>query len=232
MAGHRRIKGHVQECLEKDDWKACLQAMAAEHGTGSLVGPLFGFILNRSSLVRWRAVSGFGVTMDMMFAADPEKTRNVMRRFLWHMNEESANVPWGIAEVMGEVMACVPTLADEYYKKLASYIQEEIPGHESNFLQYAGMREGVFWGLMRLAQARPELVEPYIPDLMKAFEREESCATVAYVALTMADLQHGEAKEALQSNAEEPDEFELYRDEKLETAVLGDVVKSALAKLG
>lgn len=231
MAGQRRIKGHVQECLERDDWRVCLETLAAKHGPGGLIGPLFGFILNRSSLVRWRAVSGFGVAMSLLFEADPEKTRNVMRRFLWHMNEESANVPWGIAEVMGEVMACVPTLADEYYKKLASYIQEEVPGHESNFLQYAGMREGVFWGLMRLAQARPEYVQPYIPDLMKALGREESCATVGYVALTLADLGHAEAASVLQSFANEPDEFELYRDEKLELVVLGDVVTAVLGKL-
>jgi len=86
--------------------------------------------------------------------ADMEAARVVMRRMIWQLNEESGGIGWGMPEAMGETMARHEGLAQEYAHMLVSYIQED-----GNFLEHVPLQRGVLWGLGRLAQARPWLVE-------------------------------------------------------------------------
>lgn len=119
-----------------------------------LVNYLLSFLFHREAWVKWRAVTALGWVVSRMAEESLESARNFMRRLMWSLNDESGGIGWGSAETMGEVMAVNETLAREYHCILLSYVQES-----GNPLENPLLERGVLWGIGRLAEARPELVE-------------------------------------------------------------------------
>lgn len=164
MASFRRTKRIVENVLRADDWQERLAELET-YPPKKLVGALFSMLLNPDALVPWRAVVAFGKVVDRMAGRNMEDARIVMRQLIWRMNEESGNIGWGIGEIWGEIMARNERLADDYHTILLSYVQEYEGICHGNFLDHPPLRWGVLWGLGRLAQERPELLEKGLDDL-------------------------------------------------------------------
>jgi hypothetical protein len=118
-----------------------------------LINPLLSFLCSPDELTKHRAVALVGKVVAEMAAQDMEGGRNIMRRLMWSLNDESGAIGWGAAEAMGEIMARHEQLAEEYFRILVSYIREDGCRLEHDLLEC-----GVLWGLGRLAQARPHLL--------------------------------------------------------------------------
>lgn len=82
-----------------------------------------------------------------------EAGREIMRRLLWGLNEESGTMAWGAPEAMAEIMARHHGLAAEFARLLAAHVDPSL-----NPLDHPGLLGGAIWGLGRLATARPEAV--------------------------------------------------------------------------
>ena len=150
----RQLKAAIREALIKEDYETGLVFVSQFPGARS-VNPVISFFCSADKNLRWRSVSALGMIVnDMAETSGIEKARVVMRRLMWTLNEESGGVGWGAPEAMGEVMALNTRLADEYHRILCSYIDDN-----GNFLDYEPLRQGVLWGIYRLAQVRPELVK-------------------------------------------------------------------------
>ncbi len=119
-----------------------------------LVNYLLSFLFHPVPRVKWRTVTALGIVVDRMAHESMESARNIMRRLIWSLNDESGGIGWGSAETMGEIMAVNGPLAGEYHCILLSYVQKE-----GNPLENPLLERGVLWGIGRLAQERPELVE-------------------------------------------------------------------------
>ncbi len=78
----------------------------------------------------------------------------MMRRLMWQMNDECGGIGWGVPEVMGEAMAQSEELALEFAPILLSYITKD-----GNYLEYEPLQRGALWGLGRLGQAHPRLLQ-------------------------------------------------------------------------
>jgi hypothetical protein len=136
-----------------------LDAEAVPEGLGAIngmeaVGPLFSF-LSRGGLLMWRAVLVLGGTVASIAERDPETARTVMRRCMWHLNGDSGNLGWGIAEAMGEILAQSPRLAAEYGRIALSYANDT--GKADNHIDFAPLKKGVYWAIGRAAPACPAL---------------------------------------------------------------------------
>jgi len=69
-------------------------------------------------------------------------------------------IGWGAPEAMGEIMAVCGVIAREYYKILISYIMPE-----RNYLEHPELQKGVLWGIGRLSECQPELIQSVLPYL-------------------------------------------------------------------
>jgi hypothetical protein len=108
----------------------------------------------------------------------PEEARVIMRRFMWHMNEESGNLGWGVPESMAETLARSASLAKEFSRVLLSYIRDT--GREDNFVGHAPLRRSCYWAAGRLLQARPEFAPIALPPLRAGLRDEDiSCRGMA-----------------------------------------------------
>ncbi|WP_035251586.1 DVU0298 family protein [Desulfocurvus vexinensis] len=228
MARFRGMKAQLRSLLAGADQEEIL-ARLAQLPAPELVGPLFSLLLAPGELVRWRAATALGATVARMAEETPEAARVVMRRFLWHMNEESGNIGWGVAEAMGEAMARSALLAREYHKNLASYVQcPECAIGDDNFLEHPPLRLGVYWALGRLGEARPELLAHVAPDLLRALGQEQGAQARGLVARALGLGRVAGARAALEALARAGDPVDIYRGGTLERTTLGALAREAL----
>ncbi|MBU1003964.1 MAG: HEAT repeat domain-containing protein [Proteobacteria bacterium] len=231
MSRFRSLKLRVQAILGQEDWQDRLGSELAVMNAQELVGPLFSLLLHPHEEIRWHAVTALGATVARMADEEMERARVVMRRFLWHMNEESGNVGWGIPESMGEAMARHPRLAEEYYKKLASYVQCPDCLGDNNYVDHAPLRQATYWGLARLAQVRPGLAVFAAAELLGALTVEDSPVSQGLACWALGLMGSTAARPALLALAERDDPLELYRDGAVEHLTLGALAREALATL-
>ncbi len=102
-------------------------------------------LYDEDELVRWRAVEALGLVAAMRARRGLEPVRELLRRTLWLMNDESGGLLWHGPQVIGAVLANVPSLCSEFTPIVASFLEED------------PFRVGARWALWRLAEVRPDL---------------------------------------------------------------------------
>ncbi|WP_243358345.1 DVU0298 family protein [Fundidesulfovibrio terrae] len=234
MGKLRELRKNVLDALRKDPWPDGLASLE-EHAPKALLGPLFACLLEPAPLVRWRAASAFGAVVSRLFDTKPEDARQLMRQFMWRLNEESGNVAWGVPEAFGEILAAQPVLAREFHLVLASYIHERDCKTGDNYLELCPLRRGVYWGLGRLAEARPELALAALNDLVLALAGDdpESRGLAAWGVgglLPLAGDGRGAALAGLEALTGDESPLEFYSHGSLTRRSVADMAREALAK--
>jgi hypothetical protein len=149
----RDFKRKVIDLLKADDFAGVLETFRS-YTARRVINPLFSCLCSTEPQIKWRAITALGAVVANLAQDDMESARVVMRRMIWNLNDESGGIGWGMPETMGEVMARHEGLAREYVNILVSYIRED-----GNFLEHQPLQQGVLWGLGRLAQTSPELLQ-------------------------------------------------------------------------
>lgn len=220
----RRVKSRVLSLLAEADWRDKLQPML--DAPAKLVCPLFSSLLNPDPLVRWHGVSAFGVVVPSLAAAQMERARVVMRRLIWNLNEESGGIGWGCPEAMAEVLATHGRLGEEFHKVFLSYIHHsEGP---DNYIDHEPLRAGAFWGVARLAQARPDLAGAALPDLKRALQSESDPQILGFACLALGLVGARGVREAIERYRDLPDRLEIYWDGELRQTTLGAMARWSL----
>ncbi len=228
MPTFRQLKQEVRAVLAAPDWRERLPELAAWPAK-QVTGPLFSFLLDREEAVRWRAVEAFGLTAARLAEEGMEQARVLLRSCMWRLNEESGNLGWGIPESMAMSLVRHEGLAREYHRILCSYIFDD-PACDGNYLDHALLRRGVHWGLARLAQARPLLVEPARPFLLRALAEEDpGCRGLA--AWTLGLLGERAALPRLRELTDDAASFRLFRDGELSSVTVGELAAEAVEAL-
>jgi len=151
--GGRRLKYKIFELLSGNDFNKGLSEIGQFPGR-QVVNHLFSCLYNIDELIKWRAVTAMGETVSSIADADIESARVVMRRLMWNLNDESGGIGWGSPEAMGEIIARSIRLGGEYNRILISYINID-----GNYLENEVLRQGVIWGIGRIAGVKPLLVK-------------------------------------------------------------------------
>ena len=149
----RNLKREIRLALCSDDIITAMDFIT-KMPPKRAVNPLFSFLCSLDERLKWRAVTAMGQVVSNLAETDLESARVIMRRFMWHLNDESGGIGWGCPESMGEIMARCERLADEYGCLLISYIQPE-----GNYLEHEILQRGVLWGVGRLVHSRPQFLK-------------------------------------------------------------------------
>lgn len=220
----RALKKQVLELLESEPFDQALDKLRLLPGRQA-VNPLFSFLLHKDELIRWRAVTGMGVVAVQLAQDDMEGVRTVMRRLMWSLNEESGGIGWGAPESLAEIMACHEGLAREYGNVFVSYFDEH-----GNYLELEVLQRGLLWGLVRLAGARPDMVQPVVPHLPDYVRAQD--ATVRGLAAQAAGLLEARDTRAdLVSLLDDDREFTSYVDRQIVRVRVDELARSALARI-
>ncbi|MDR0466184.1 MAG: HEAT repeat domain-containing protein [Deltaproteobacteria bacterium] len=179
----RANKALLREALGAPDWQERLERLTADAPI-SFVGPLMSCLAQGDALAG-RAAAALGACVAVIAREAPEDARVIMRRFLWHMNEESGNLGWGVPQSMAEALARSALLAEEFSRVLLSYIRNT--GREDNFVDHALLRRSCYWAVGRLLQARPEIAASALP-LLRAGLRDEDVPCRGMAAWALAQV--------------------------------------------
>jgi hypothetical protein len=167
MSG-RQLRRHLKSLLMHSDMAVCREALV-QIPARRAINPLFAFLYDGVSRVRWRAVGMMGRVVANLAESDIESARVILRRLMWNLNDESGGIGWGSPEAMGEILACSEPLAEEFANILKSYIRED-----GNYLEHEGLQQGALWGVGRLAHVRPERTGDIAPALMPFLARNHT----------------------------------------------------------
>lgn len=215
--GNRELKTIVARCLDSGDFLAALDA-GAPYAERRLVNPLLSHLYHRQALVRWRAVSALGVVTARMADADPESARVIMRRLMWHLNDESGGIGWGVPETMGDIMARQGRLAQEFSNILLSYADPHM-----NYLEHEGLQPGLMWGIGRLARARPGMLEA-AADLLPPYLVSDKADIRGHAAWAAKALSSDILRPLLRGLSNDPAVISLYREYRLSQTAIKDIV--------
>jgi hypothetical protein len=125
---------------------------------------LVGRLCSADPTEKWRAVHALGDLARDPSLMPAEQLEDLLRRFLWALNDESGAVPFGIPEAMAEVLAARPDLHATYIPVLGSCLDSD------DLSQVGVIEQGVIWGLGRLGRATAQ----YAPDAIEVLRQVAS----------------------------------------------------------
>jgi hypothetical protein len=229
MARFKSMKRDFSTLLPRDDWRADLEPYL-ELPLRKVLGPVFSLLLAPEPILKWRAVSAFGVIVAKLAEQDLESARVVMRRLMWNLNEESGAIGWGAPESMGESLARCPRLAVEFNRILISYAQEPASG-DGNYLDHEPLRRGVYWGMARLAEKQPDLVQQGRSTFIELLQ-DEDAEKRALGLWGLCSVGAGqEVASTVRSFIDDKNVVVMYRDDQLREYLASDLAREVLAKI-
>jgi len=149
---HVQQKKVLRELLERHDREGLIEwADGRKKGITSLLALL---LYEADELIRWRCIEGLGLLAADLAPRGLEQIRDVIRRLLWTMNDESGNVGWFAPEAIGEILARVPRLGREFSGLLPGFLVEE------------PFERGAHWAMVRVAGTSGD--RPYGRKMLEA----------------------------------------------------------------
>lgn len=197
----------------------------ARHHEGRTTATLVGLLIDADERIKWRAVKAIGLIAQELFDRDPERVRILVRQLIWNLNEESGNIGWGMPEAIGEILARVPSLQEEYLRLLTAYLCEE-----KGRLDHPLLQRGVIWALGRVKGLEPTSRRKALP-LLSAALKEGHPSLKGIAAWTLGELGMEEARDELKSLQREEEMVTLFDGEIIKTMPLWKLAKEAVVKM-
>ena len=219
----RALKRRVWDLLRSSNLDKALDELS-QLPLRRVVNPLFSLLYSEDEEIKWRSVTAMGLIVSIIASNDMESARTVMRRLMWNLNDESGGIGWGSPEAMGEIMACQEELADEYAHILVSYIRED-----GNYLDQQLLQRGVIWGLGRLAQVRPHILQSRdATRFISPYLRSSDATIRALAAWTMGFLGAKISRSEIERLLTDDTEVRLYVYRRLAVCSLSEITREAL----
>ncbi len=216
MGLRRARKERLRELLARRDLPALAGWAESEANAFSA---LISLLLNPEALLRWRAIEALGELAAARAAAgELDAVRDLVRRQLWAMNDESGNQAWHAAEAVGEILHRVPALAPTFAPNLYAFVATY------------PFEAGVCFALGRIAAH----AGPDERSALRAALRHDEARVRAMAAWALGELRDPAAAPALEGLAADGAPVERYdfaRGE-LEATSVGELARRARAALG
>ena len=217
------LKQKIIDLLKSSDFEKDLESIAGIP-IQKVLRQLFAALCSEEEEIKWHAVSIIGVKVAGLAETDMEGARDILRRMIWLLNEESGGIGWGMPEAMGEVLARNENLAREFAPILISYIRPD-----GNFLEFELLQRGVLWGIGRLAEVQPQRIqclgaEGYLQPFLNS-----SNSSVRGLAAWVLGLIGGEESIAhLKNLLQDRAEIKFYKSHNFQIECVREVVGKAL----
>jgi len=174
MPNFRNNKKYIREWIQRKDWTkdASLPIELAHATEMEIVNALFA-CLPQGDLITDRAAFILGATIAELYTKNKEQSQICIRRLMWHMNEESGNIGWGIPQAFGQSLAQCAGLAKTYHNILISYIYNTVG--DGNYCDHPPLRHACYEGVYIMGLARKEYHERICFVLQSSNEDDPAC---------------------------------------------------------
>jgi hypothetical protein len=108
---HRSLRQTLHELLDQGRFDEIAEmATRRKRVLGSLVTLTYAADVR----ISWRAVEALGAAASRIAEGDPDHVRELLRRLMWLVNDESGGICWRAPEAMAEILRRQPTLYADY----------------------------------------------------------------------------------------------------------------------
>lgn len=151
-------KKNLDDAVRSEDWASLVQLASRE--PAKTLRHLTTRLCSADADFKWKAVHAMAVVTGDREGVSEDRVRELLRRFLWLLSDESGNVPYGVPEAFGEILATRPELQPEFLPLLCSL------AYDPDCVQTGIIEQGVFWALGRVGQpaaaCSPEAAEAIV----------------------------------------------------------------------
>ena len=218
------MKKHTLRSLESSsDFK---ELQKATGGTLlSIINSLCSFLYHKSPVIKWNAVTAMGSAVSCLAESDMESARNIIRRLMWNLNDESGGIGWGSPEAMGEIISGSDFLVNEFLPILISYLRED-----GNYQENEIMQRGVLWGIGRVCLVYPDEVLSYKKYFLPYLNSVDP-GVRGLSAWIIGLLRVEEAAQTLEKLLDDESEFETFMNNGVVTKSVWEFAREALEKI-
>jgi hypothetical protein len=145
----RDLKLNIKTHLDRADLRAVVTLAREER---QVLSQLVRLAYDKETLVGRRAIEAIGMIARDRSDADHPVFRELIRKLLWSLSDESGGIGWSAPEILGEIVS-----ADtEHFHDIVPLIAQVFTIEERVF------RAGVLYALWRIAQADPGASQAYL----------------------------------------------------------------------
>lgn len=137
-------KQEIETALLDEDYSAIL-AIARER-VPRVIRFLNGRLYLGDQEVKRKTIRALGAVAADAGVLDRQRTEDLLRRFVWALNDESGAVPYGVPEAIGEVLAVRPEFQPGFLPILCSLLTED------DMSQTGPVERGALWAVGRVGQ--------------------------------------------------------------------------------
>lgn len=195
-------KKRFLEALSSPHWRMALESLGEGVSRG-LLSQALGALCSQEPQLRWRAVEAVGLLVSKVAAKDLEAAKEVVRRLLWSLNEESGSIGWGAPEALAEILARENELAKDFLPIFVSFLE---PAHLLRIPP--AIAQGFLWGVFRLGKPyREALGKPEVLQGIKAFLASPDPSSRGMALLALKSLGAWESLSELESLSHDREVF-------------------------
>ena len=211
----RKLKLELHYLLEHNRREELLRWVAEDVRTLQIFSSL---LFSPDELIRWRTVEIIGLSAASL---EIEAVREMIRRLIWAMNDESGEIIWNAPEVISEILINVPELIDEYARILASS------------MRLSPFERGVHFAMERISEVDPVPFKDCIEDLKESLEHDDHYIKTYSILILLRFLTPDQIP-CISMLLHNRDKIRRYNSETatLEVSTVGQLISEALEQNG
>ena len=217
-------RGRILEILSGINAAAGLLELGRD-SPKKIVNGLFPLLYSQNEIVKWRAVTFMGLFVRNLAEEDMESARDVVRRLMWNLNDESGGIGWGSPEAMGEILTCHEGLAGEYAPILLSYANRD-----GNYLELPMLQRGLLWGIARFSETKPHVVRGSKSHFFPYLESGDP-AVRGHAARIVGLTGRTEDRDRLSLLAGDNSAYTTYFDHRCIRCIVGETAREAILNI-
>jgi hypothetical protein len=207
----RQVRDQIVALLQTGNFQDLEELAGQDPGVAAI---LMQFLYDPGPLLYWRALEGLG----HVAGVQPEQVQKLIQRFLYLLNEDSGSTGWGAAAALGEIG-----------RHRVSLVKEIIPMFVG-FLEEPFSQESMLWGLGRMAEVHPELLQEVFP-VMVPFLAHSEPRLRALAVWGLGKGRYRPAADLVRGLIMDDHPVQLYDGGDLFPTTVGQLAREALASL-
>jgi hypothetical protein len=218
MSSPLQMKQAVTAALEAEDYEKIL---TLAYQSRKILSVLIRLAYEKETLTGWRAISAIGKVASVFVRSNYDFLREMIRKLLWSLSDESGGIGWAAPEILGEIVRADPEKMSDIIPLITEvyYIEEKV------------FRPGVLYALKRIAETSSGSIVPFQHVIMDGLCEQEPLARL--YALELVGLLNShilpENRESVRDSIkvllQDRSEVWIFKNGMFEDVVVGDYAK-------
>lgn len=208
-------KENIKKLLENKEFEDIVRLAESNK---SVIRNLFSFLYSTDDLLHWRAAEALGIVAGSQSDSNIDGGRNIPRRLVWSLAEESGATAWPAPEALGAVVAARPSSFLDFGRIVLSFIDDPV------------LCRGVLWSARKISEKRADLTREIVPKVIELLKDPD--ATIrGHAAWALGAMQDKDAIKKLTELQTDTNPLFIYNAGELKNVTVGELAAASIAEL-